>query len=75
MNEIIRAGLTDQQARVADLLLEGLRNHEIAARLKLSPRTIKQHLRNLSNAFQISSGAGQKIRLACKLASFSVNCR
>lgn len=35
--------LTDQQQRVCDLLLLGLSNKEISARLDISHRTVEQH--------------------------------
>ena len=38
------AGLTPRQAEVARLLVEGLGNPEIAARLFLSPRTVEHHV-------------------------------
>ena len=38
------AGLTPRQAEVAQLLVEGLGNPEIAARLFLSPRTVEHHV-------------------------------
>jgi DNA-binding CsgD family transcriptional regulator/tetratricopeptide (TPR) repeat protein/type II secretory pathway predicted ATPase ExeA len=38
------AGLTDREAEVLDLLDEGLRNAEIAARLHLSEKTVAHHV-------------------------------
>jgi DNA-binding NarL/FixJ family response regulator len=38
--------LSNQQRRVIGLVAEGLTNHEVAARLHLSPHTVKKYLRN-----------------------------
>ncbi|PRW64186.1 helix-turn-helix transcriptional regulator [Actinopolyspora mortivallis] len=40
-------GLTGQQARVSELVVEGATNREIAQRLCLSERTVEHHLRNV----------------------------
>jgi DNA-binding NarL/FixJ family response regulator len=39
-----RFGLTDREAEVLDLLVEGLTNRQIAERLVISPNTVKRHL-------------------------------
>jgi DNA-binding CsgD family transcriptional regulator len=41
------AGLTPREAEVLELLAEGLRNADIAARLHVSPRTVDHHVSNL----------------------------
>jgi len=42
--ELLRAGLTPRQIEVLDLLVQGLSNKAIAARLGLSEATIKSHV-------------------------------
>lgn len=49
--------LTDRQIQVAELAAEGLRNHEIAARLGLSAGTVKVHLRHAYRTLRIGSRA------------------
>jgi len=44
---IAALGLTDRQAEVTRLAARGLSNREIAARLHVSPRTVKRHLENV----------------------------
>ena len=39
--------ITRRDQEVLNLLVEGCSNKEIAAELKISPRTVKQHLRTL----------------------------
>lgn len=39
--------ITPRDNEVLRLLVQGCRNKEIAAQLKMSPRTVKQHLRTL----------------------------
>jgi DNA-binding CsgD family transcriptional regulator len=41
------AGLTPREAEVLELLAEGLRNADIAARLHVSPRTVDHHVSSL----------------------------
>ncbi|HEX3607321.1 MAG TPA: LuxR C-terminal-related transcriptional regulator [Candidatus Dormibacteraeota bacterium] len=47
--------LTTQEAQVARLAAEGLSNHEIGARLFISPRTAEYHLRKVFTKLGISS--------------------
>jgi DNA-binding NarL/FixJ family response regulator len=42
-----KSKLPDATSRVLKLLVQGCSNKEIAAELKISPRTVKQHLRTL----------------------------
>lgn len=47
--------LTDRELEITDLVAEGLTNREIAARLFLSPNTVKVHLRNIFTKTGVSS--------------------
>lgn len=72
MNEIVKAGLTPTQGRVAEALLDGLSNREIGLRLGIAERTAKQHLRIMFMKFQIelpggTDMSGKRILLARKL--------
>jgi DNA-binding NarL/FixJ family response regulator len=69
MNEIIRAALTPSEARVADLLLGGFPNKDIAEKLGLHPRTVKDHIGNMSLKFQAFGldGHADRIVLVRKL--------
>jgi DNA-binding CsgD family transcriptional regulator len=39
--------LTPRQVQVADLLQDGLRNHEISERLGISPHTVRRHVEEI----------------------------
>ena len=73
MNEMVKAGLTPQQVRVAEGLLLGLRNKEIADRIGLSERTVKAHLCRMFSNFRIDTpsfrpdACAKRILLARKL--------
>lgn len=47
--------LTNRQQQVAALACLNFTNRQIAARLKLSPQTVKSHMRNLLNRFNLHS--------------------
>jgi DNA-binding NarL/FixJ family response regulator len=55
MNDIVKAGLTPQQRKVAEGLLDGLRNAEIAKRIGLGERSVKAHLAHMYAGFQIQT--------------------
>jgi DNA-binding NarL/FixJ family response regulator len=47
MNSLEQIKITRRDQQVLNLLVTGCSNKEIAAELKISPRTVKQHLRTL----------------------------
>jgi DNA-binding CsgD family transcriptional regulator len=50
-------GLTPRQQQVAALACLNFTNRQIAARLGISPQTVKAHLRNLLDRFELHSKA------------------
>lgn len=56
--------LTPRQQQVAALACLNFTNRQIAARLKLSPQTIKAHMRNLLHRFSLHSKAELRQALA-----------
>ncbi len=55
--------LTDREREVLDLIARGLGNAEIAARLGLSPKTVRNHISNIFSKLQVA-GRAQAIVLA-----------
>jgi len=53
-------GVTDREADVLRLVIAGLANKEIAAALRLSPRTVEKHVENLLR----KTGARSRLELA-----------
>jgi len=62
------AGLTDRELEVLDLLHEGLRNAEIAARLHLSEKTVGHHVSSILAKLGVSSRL-EAVRRARDLAA------
>ena len=48
-------GLTEREAEVLRLLAQGLRNKEIASRLCIAEKTVKNHVSNILKALQVNS--------------------
>lgn len=69
VNPIVREVLTPREADVAEQLLQGLSNRQIAERLGMTPRTVKAHLRMMFLRFQLGEDgrSGKRIRLARQL--------
>jgi len=55
--------VTQRDGEILRLLLEGCSNKEIASELKISPRTVKQHLRTLFLRAGIREGR-KRVKLA-----------
>lgn len=55
--------LSDAQRRVLDLVVEGLVEKQIAKRLKISPHTAHNHVRNIYRALDVHSRAELLARL------------
>jgi DNA-binding NarL/FixJ family response regulator len=54
--------LTDREREVLTLIAEGRSNTEIAARLVLSPKTVRNHISNIFNKLQVVDRAQAIIR-------------
>jgi pSer/pThr/pTyr-binding forkhead associated (FHA) protein len=53
--EFEQANLTEAQRRVFELLLEGLSEKQVGARLKISPHTVHNHVRKIYLAARVGS--------------------
>jgi DNA-binding CsgD family transcriptional regulator len=71
MLELKEFKVTQRDGQILRLLLEGCSNKEIASELKISPRTVKQHLRSLFQRAGIDGGR-KRVKLPTNLRS-SVN--
>ncbi|MGA9041798.1 MAG: LuxR C-terminal-related transcriptional regulator [Terriglobales bacterium] len=63
MNNLSDIKITPRDAQVLQLLVQGCSNKEIAVQLKISPRTVKQHLRTLFLRAGIRDGR-KRVKLA-----------
>lgn len=54
--------LTDREREILDLVAQHLTNPEIAARLSLSPKTVRNHVSNIFNKLQVADRAEAIIR-------------
>jgi DNA-binding NarL/FixJ family response regulator len=66
MIELDQIKVTPRDHEVLNLLLQGCSNKEIAGQLKISPRTVKQHLRTLFLRAGIREGR-KRVKLAIAL--------
>ena len=63
MIDFAQIKFTPRDREILDLLLLGMSNKEIGARLRISERTVKQHLRTIFLRAGISEGR-KRVRLA-----------
>jgi DNA-binding CsgD family transcriptional regulator len=56
--------LTDREKETAAFTCLGYTNHEIAQKMVISPNTVKTHLRNILQKFDVSSKAELQVLLA-----------
>ena len=63
------ASLTRRQQEVCDLAIQGITHKEIARRLKISPRTVEDHMYNVFSMY----GVKNKVGLLYKLMEAKVN--
>jgi DNA-binding NarL/FixJ family response regulator len=63
MVDLSKVKITQRDAQVLKLLVQGCSNKEIAAQLGISPRTVKQHLRTLFLRAGITEGR-KRVKLA-----------
>ncbi len=54
--------LTDREREVLDLIAQGLSNPEIASRLYLSPKTVRNHISNIYAKLQVADRAQAIVR-------------
>jgi DNA-binding CsgD family transcriptional regulator len=59
--------MTDTDTKIADYLLEGLPNREIAARLGMPTRRVKDHLARLYELYEVPKDRIKKIYLAMEI--------
>lgn len=63
MADLSKVKITQRDEEVLKLLVQGCSNKEIATHLKISPRTVKQHLRTLFLRAGITEGR-KRVKLA-----------
>jgi two-component system NarL family response regulator len=47
--------LSDRESEILDLIAQGLRNRDIAAKLSIAEKTVKNHVSNILKALQVNS--------------------
>lgn len=63
MRDLAEIKITPRDAQVLKLLVQGCSNKEIASQLRISPRTVKQHLRTMFLRAGIRDGR-KRVKLA-----------
>ena len=63
MLDLAEVKITERDEEVLKLLVQGCTNKEIASELKISPRTVKQHLRTLFLRAGIKDGR-KRVKMA-----------
>ena len=53
--KVLLGQLTDREVEILRLLAEGLRGHDIAIRLVISPQTVQTHVRNMLSKLRVHS--------------------
>lgn len=64
MTQIKLRNLSHREQQVANLLLSGAANSEIASELCMSIRTVKAYMHRLFCLYQIEKGGVRRVRLA-----------
>ncbi len=54
--------LTDREVEILDLIAQGLNNPEIARRLIISPKTVRNHVSNILNKLQVADRAAAIVK-------------
>src|SRR4030042_1564722 len=54
--------LTPQEARIAELICQGIRNGSIAKALRIKPGTVKTHTRNIYRKLRVSNKIAMLLR-------------
>jgi DNA-binding NarL/FixJ family response regulator len=54
--------LTDREREILELIAQGLKNPEIAERLVISPKTVRNHITNIFSKLQVADRAGAIIQ-------------
>ena len=72
MVDLEQIKITRRDEQVLKLLVQGCSNKEIAAELKISPRTGKQHLRTLFLRAGINRDASKRVILATEFLKRSI---
>lgn len=58
MTDYTEYRLSDREVEVWGMVAKGLRNKEIALRLSLAEKTVKNHISNLYKSLRVNSRAG-----------------
>jgi DNA-binding NarL/FixJ family response regulator len=72
MRDLTEIKITRRDGEVLRLLVQGCSNKEIAAQLKISPRTVKQHLRTMFLRAGIRDGR-KRVKLATAMYQMEEN--